>query len=157
MQLKKYKTMGTKIVNIKGYAKNGEQFVIKTENQEVRIGTNQNHPELNAPSPIEYVLAGYAGCINAVGMLVAKELNINLKSLKVEISGEINVDKFLGNPTLERAGFKTIEVIVKPKAEATSEELQNWLSVVENRCPVYDNLFNNTPIRVSLVNELETA
>lgn len=149
--------MGTKIVNIKGYAKNNEQFVVKTKNYNVRINTNVNHPELDAPSPIEYILAGYAGCINAVGNLVAKELNIYLKSLQVSISGEINVDKFLGNPTAERAGFKSIEVVIKPDSEATSDELQNWLSIVESRCPVYDNLVNHTPIKVSLVNEYQTS
>jgi uncharacterized OsmC-like protein len=77
--------------------------------------------------------------------------------LKVDISGEINVDKFLGNPTSERAGFKSIQVIVKPNAEVTTDELQNWLSILESRCPVYDNLINQTPIKVSLVNEYETT
>ena len=149
--------MSTKIVNITGYARNNEQFVVKAENFDVRISKNQNHPELDAPSPIEYILAGYAGCIHAVGTLVAKELNLDLKSLKIEISGEINVDKFLGNPTADRAGFKSIEVLVKPTAEATSEELQNWLKIVESRCPVYDNLINPTPIQVSLVNEFESV
>ena len=147
--------MSTKIVNITGYARNNEQFVVKAENFDVRISKNQNHPELDGPSPIQYILAGYAGCIHAVGTLVAKELNLDLKSLKIEISGEINVDKFLGNPTADRAGFKSIEVLVKPTAEATTEELQNWLKIVENRCPVYDNLINPTPIQVSLVNEFE--
>lgn len=149
--------MSTKIVNITGYARNNEQFVVKAENVDVRISKNQNHPELDAPSPIEYILAGYAGCIHAVGILVAKELNLDLKSLKIEISGEINVDKFLGNSTADRAGFKSIEVLVKPIAETTTEELQNWLKIVENRCPVYDNLINPTPIQVSLVNEFESV
>lgn len=149
--------MSTKIVNIKGFARNKEQFVIKTENNEVRIGTNQNHPELDAPSPIEYILAGYAGCVNAVGTLVAAELNINLKSLQVEITGTINVDKFLGKPTSERAGFRAIEVIVNPTSDATKDELQNWLTIVETRCPVFDNLANQTPIIVNLVNQLENA
>ena len=149
--------MSTKIVNVTGYAKNNEQFVVKSGNLYVRISKNQNNSELDGSSPIEYILAGYAGCIHAVGTLVAKELNLNLKSLKVEISGEINVDKFLGNPTSERAGFKAIKVLVKPTAEATTEELQNWLKIVESRCPVYDNLLNPTPIQVNLVNEFESV
>ena len=148
--------MSTKIVNIKGYAVYNEQFVVKTENFDVRISTNPNNPELDAPSPIEYILSGYAGCINAVGTLIAKELNLNLKSLIVEISGEINIDKFLGKHTTERAGFKSIEVSVKPNAEASTEELQNWLSIVESRCPVYDNLVNPTPIQVRLMPQLNT-
>ena len=149
--------MNTKIVNSTGYAKHNEQFVVKTENFNVRFNKNQNHPDLDAPSPIEYILAGYAGCIHAIGILVAKESNFDLKSLQVDILGEINVDKFLGNPTSERAGFKTIKVLVKPIADATTEELQNWLKLVESRCPVYDNLSNPTPIQVSLVNEFESV
>lgn len=143
--------MSTKVVNITGFAQKNEQFVVQARNFDVRFNNNVSVPSLDAPSPIEYILAGYAGCINAVGTLVAKELNLDLKSLRVEISGEIDVDKFLGNPTLERAGFKAIKVLVKPIAAATKEQLQNWLEILENRCPVYDNLVNTTPIQTSLV------
>lgn len=148
--------MSTKTVNVLGSARNGEQFLVKTEEFDIRISKNKNFQELNAPSPIEYVLAGYAGCINAVGNLVAKELNIELNSLQVEISGSIDTDKYQGKHTNVRAGFNAIQVIVKPNADATFEELENWLKIVESRCPVYDNLINPTPIHVSLVNEFKS-
>jgi uncharacterized OsmC-like protein len=146
--------MSTKIVSINGYANKNEQFVVKTEKFDIRISKNNQQPELEGPSPIEYVLAGYAGCINAVGTLVAKELNIDLKSLQLEVTGTMNLHKYQGKPTSARAGFNNIEVVVKPNADATTEELTNWLSLVEERCPVYDNLFNPTPIQTSLINEL---
>ena len=149
--------MSIKTVNVVGYAKSNEQFVVKTENFDIRIGKNQNQSELNAPSPIEYILAGLAGCIHAVGTLVAKELNINLKSLQVEISGDLNVDRFLGNPTPDRAGYQSIEVIIKPVADVSDETLQNWLDIVESRCPVSDNLLNPTPVKLQLVTALETV
>ena len=65
--------MSTKIVNVSGSSKVNEQFIVNAENFEIKIGANSNYPTLNAPSPIEYILAGYAGCINAVGTLVASE------------------------------------------------------------------------------------
>lgn len=148
--------MSTKIVSVEGCNSKNEQFVVKTVNNEIRIGKNKTQPELDAPSPIEYVLAGYAGCINAVGSLVAKELNIDLKALRVEISATMNIDKYQGKPTAARAGFSIIEVVVKPEAEATIEVLNNWLQIVESRCPVYDNLLNPTRI-LSWVGELESA
>lgn len=148
--------MSTKTVSILGSARKNEQFLVKTVQFDIRISKNNKHPELDAPSPIEYVLAGYAGCINAVGTLVAKELNIDLQSLQVEISGEINTSKYQGIETEARAGFNKIEVTVKPNAAVSDEVLQNWLDIVESRCPVYDNLINPTPIEVSLVNEYET-
>ena len=147
--------MSTKIVNLSGSSKNNEQFVVEIENYEIKIGANSNDSKQNAPSPIEYILAGYAGCINAVGTLVASELNLNLKSLQVDIKGEINVDKFLGKSTTERAGFNSIEVFINPDIEASPDELKNWLAILENRCPVGDNLKYETPVSLNLVSKLE--
>ena len=117
--------MSTKTVSIVGSARKEEQFVVKTQEFDIRISKNKNNQKLNAPSPIEYVLAGYAGCINAVGTVVAKELNIDLQSLEVEISGQLDVNKYLGIETNERAGFTKIEVKIKPNSKASDVELKN--------------------------------
>lgn len=147
--------MNIKIVNISGNSKNNEQFVVNADNYEIKIGANSKNLSLNAPSPIEYILAGYAGCINAVGTLVASELNLNLKSLHIDVKGEINVDKFLGKPTSERAGFNRIEVFINPEIVASDKELHNWLRILETRCPVGDNLKNETAVYLNLVSKFE--
>ena len=143
------------VVNIKvsGNSKPNEQLVVKAQGFEIRVGENQNNPELEGPCPVEYILAGYAGCLNIVGGIVAKELNIEIKSLKIEISGALDVDKYLGASTEERAGFKAIEVLVKPISDASGEEIKKWIEFVVCRCPVQDNLFNPTPISLKLVQE----
>jgi len=143
------------LVNIKvsGNSKPNEQLVVKAQGFEIRVGENQNNPELEGPCPVEYILAGYAGCLNIVGGIVAKELNIEIKSLKIEILGALDVDKYLGASTKERAGFQAIEVIVNPISDASSEEIEKWIEIVESRCPVQDNLFNPTPISLKLVQE----
>ncbi|MFN4763832.1 OsmC family protein [Gillisia sp. Q332] len=145
------------VVNIKvsGNSKPTEQLVVKAQNFEIRIGENQSNPELEGPCPVEYILAGYVGCLNIVGGIVAKELNIEIKSLKIEISGALDADKYLGASTKERAGFKAIEVTVKPISDASREEIKKWIEIVESRCPVQDNLFNPTPISLNLVQELK--
>lgn len=147
--------MSTKIVNISGSANTNEQFVVTSDNHEIKIGANPNNENLNAPSPIAFLLAGYAGCINAIGVLVAKELNLNLKALQIDIKGEINVDKFIGKTTNERAGFKSIEVFIRPDIDATHGELTNWLNLIEQRCPVGDNLKFETPVYVNLIPKFE--
>lgn len=148
--------MSTKIVSVLGYAKEENQFIVKAQNLDVRISKNPQLPELEGPSPLEYILAGYAGCINAVGKLVAKEQGIILKSLQVEITGTLSLDKYQGKISNERAGFGSIEVVVKPTSDATLEELKKWLIEVENRCPVQDNLVNRTPVTVTLLKEFHT-
>lgn len=147
--------MSLKIISLSGNSKNNEQFIVVAENLKIKIGDHPNDSKQNAPSPIEFLLAGYAGCINAIGTLVASELNLNLKALEVVVKGEINIAKFLGKPTLDRAGFKSIHVVIKPDIEATPDELKNWLAILENRCPVGDNLKNETPISINLIAKLE--
>lgn len=147
--------MSLKKVNVLGYANADDQFIVKANNLQVRISKNNSIPELEGPSPLEYVLAGYAGCINAVGKLVAKEQYLDLKSLQVEISATLSLDQYQGKETNERAGFQVIDVVVKPTSEASLEELQKWISAVKKRCPIHDNLINPTPITLSLVPQYE--
>ena len=148
--------MSQKNVSVLGYAKENSQFVVKAQNFDVRISKNEKSPELEGPSPLEYILAGYAGCINAVGKLVAKEQGIVLKSLQVELSATLSLDKYQGKISDERAGFNSIKVVVKPSSDATLEQLRAWLIEVENRCPVQDNLVNPTPISVVLFKEYQS-
>ena len=148
--------MSLKKVNVLGYANADDQFIVKANNLQVRISKNNSNPELEGPSPLEYVLAGYAGCINAVGKLVAKEQYLDLKSLQVEISATLSLDQYQGKESNERAGFQVIDVVVKPTSEASLEELQKWISAVKKRCPIHDNLINPTPITLSLVPQYET-
>jgi len=103
-----------------------------------------------AANPVEYILAGLAGCINVVGHLVAKELGFVISKLNIDISGEINPDKLLGISTHERAGFQSIQINLNPETEADIVTLSQWLKIVEDRCPVKDNLRNETPVRLSV-------
>jgi uncharacterized OsmC-like protein len=114
-------------------------------------GTNQY------PNPVEYILAGYAGCLNVVAHLVAKELNIELKKLEINVSGELNPAKLFGEDTEQRAGFQRIQVSLKPQTTATDVELLGWLQEIERRCPVGDNLQNKTPISLQIEKQIFVA
>lgn len=66
------------------------QFSIEVDEPEDLGGTD------SAPNPVEYLLAGYAGCLNVVIQLVAEESAINIKQLNIDIEGDINPKRFLG-------------------------------------------------------------
>ncbi len=99
-----------------------------------------------APNPVEYILAGYAGCINVVAHIVAKELDITLNDLKVDIEGYLNPDRLFGVSTKERAGYTSIQVNLKTSTQFDKVTKEQWLTQIEDRCPVNDNLTNKTPI-----------
>lgn len=145
--------MSTKIVNVLGFVGNDAQFVVKAQDFKVRISSNVAGTSVEGPSPVEFLLAGFAGSINAVGQLVAKELNLNLKSLQVEISGELETNKAEGIATRSRPGFRRIEVVVKPTTDAPLTLLKEWIDTVKDRCPLRDNLLNTTPVLLTLVKE----
>lgn len=102
-----------------------------------------------APSPIEYLLASYAGCINIVGEIVAREMNIKIHDIKVEVSGVFNATKLMTG-TGERAGYKEVSANVYVKSDADEKTLEEWLRRVSERCPIEDNIANQTPIKHQL-------
>lgn len=102
-------------------------------------------------NPVEFLLASYAGCINVVAHLTAKELGINVRNLRIEINGNINPARLLGHSDAERAGFKQIEVEFSPDTDATPELTEKWIQAIKNRCPINDNLSSPTPLSFHIV------
>jgi len=137
---------------IKGISENPTKFVAEARNFKIVI---DEPPTLggtdHGANPVEYLLASYAGCLNVMGHLIAGELGFKLDKLEIEMNGNLNPERLFGKSFNERAGFKNIQVKLKPFAAVTPELLEKWVQEVENRCPVNDNLLNKTPIEVEVL------
>ena len=136
---------------INAQSESAAKTIVKARNFEIVV----DEPEALggtdvAPNPVEYVLAAFAGCLNVMGHLVAKEMGFELKNLKIEMEGNLNPAKLFGKSDEERAGYKNIVVKLIPETEADESILEKWLHEVELRCPVSDNLQNITPVSVEL-------
>ena len=149
--------MSNKSINITGFSESNNQFLVKSQEFNITISNQVSNQNSGDPSPAEFLLAGFAGSINAVGKLVAIELGIELESLLVEISGELETKKAEGLKTRSRAGFRKIEVLVKPTSDAPLGLLKQWLDEVKERCPLRDNLINTTPVLLTLLKEYNAA
>ena len=143
--------MSDLIFSVKGESNSPAQFIAKTRQFKLIIdepeglgGTDEG------ANPVEYILAGLAGCLNVVGHIVAKELGFTIDKLKIEVVGNINPDRLFGVSDNERAGFKKIDLKLIPETDAPVEILVKWLKIVQKRCPIKDNLMNITPIGISL-------
>jgi uncharacterized OsmC-like protein len=112
--------------------------------------------EDTAPNPVEYVLAGWVGCVNVVAHLVARDLGIEIRNLEISAQGPLNPDRLFGKPTGDRAGFRELQLDVSVDSDADEETLRTWIDQVEARCPVSDNLVQQTPTRIH-VRRLTTA
>ena len=145
--------MSNRLVTITGVSGSDTQFLVNANGFELNISNTISGIGNTTPTPTDYLLAGFAGSINAIGILVAKEMGIELKSIHVEIAGELETKKAEGLSTRSRAGFRKIEVTIKPESEAPLELLKQWMDEVKERCPLRDNLVNATPVLLTLFKE----
>lgn len=101
-------------------------------------------------SPLDHLLGSFAACITVVGHIVAEEREITIEDLSVHVEGDIDTRTYKGEATESRAGFHSIRVTVSVESEADHAILETWLDAVAERCPVADNLRNETEVAVSV-------
>ncbi len=121
------------------------QFKFIADEPEFLGGTDEG------PNPLEYLLGGYAACLNVVAHIVAKEQNIQFNNLEILITGnDLDPAKFQGQESNSRTGFQSIDVQFNVDTNLDQETLDRWISTVKDRCPAGDNLANSTPIKLSI-------
>ncbi|WP_051208747.1 OsmC family protein [Propionicicella superfundia] len=88
------------------------------------------------PSPFEYVLGGFAGCLTAVVQLVAREQGVALRDVDVLVTGTIDPHGLRGLRQ-DHAGFQTITGRVRLSGDIDVHELSDLVTEVERRCPIH--------------------
>lgn len=86
--------------------------------------------EDSAPSPVDMLLGSLAGCISAIGHLIAKEMGFCLDSMEICIDGDINSQRFLGTGLEGRSGFSKIVVRMEVAADWAPEQREAFFSIV---------------------------
>lgn len=133
------------------HSENPTKTVVRTNGFTVIVDEPKNQGGTNeGPTPVDYVLAALAGCLNVVSHVVAKELDMNLNGVKIDLEGDLNPAKFMGMSDAERAGYQSIRVTMRPDTDADAATKEKWRLAVESRCPVSDNLSHETPVSVQL-------
>lgn len=139
------------IFSINGKSVTSTRFEGKVRQFNISVDEPENFGgKDSAPTPVEYILAGYAGCLNVVVNLIAKEMGIVISNLEINIMGDINPEKLLGISDRERSGFKSLNIQLDIKSDASKDMIQKLLNQVKERCPVNDNLANTTPVNYSI-------
>lgn len=142
---------------VKAHSENPTKTIAKARGFEMVIdepaelgGTNEG------ANPVEYVLAAYAGCLNVMAHVCAKELGVEMRGVKIDLVGNLNPDRLFGKSFEERAGYKEIKATIKPDCDMDEETKTKWLAAILDRCPVGDNLKNTTEV-VAEIKEVAAA
>ena len=101
------------------------------------------------PSPVELVLAALGSCQEITYKAFATALDIDLKSVSVNLKGILDLKGFLAIDNNVRPGFKNIDGIVNIESSASKVEIDKLIEIVNIHCPVLDILQNKVPVKLS--------
>jgi uncharacterized OsmC-like protein len=102
-----------------------------------------------APNPVEQILGALGNCL-AVGYAAnASARGIELRDLRVDVIGELDLQSFLGLRE-GHAGFDDIRVVVHVDADADREQLEALHSHVLRTSPVGHTLGAAIPVRIDI-------
>ena len=111
----------------------GFEFII--DEPENVGGTNE------AMNPLEALLCSLGACKMMVVRFFYQAKQINMKSMRVEILGEIDSDRLKGKPNV-KIGFSKIITNYYIDADNTDEEIKDLVAFIETTCPVKDTIVN---------------
>jgi uncharacterized OsmC-like protein len=101
-------------------------------------------------NPVEYFLGAIVACINSTGTMVARDMDIDIDELEVTVAGDVDYSRYKGEESAARPGLQGLELSLTVTADADESTLETWIERIEERCPVTDNVENETGIEVTL-------
>ncbi|MFF3559255.1 OsmC family protein [Streptomyces sp. NPDC002574] len=121
------------------------KFEMHSDEPVAALGTD------TAPSPAEYVLHALAGCYTVTITTHAALRGVDLKGIRLELEGDIDMRGFLGIDAQVRPGLQQIRVRVELDApDASREELEELISLVERRSAIRDTLVHPVDVVTTL-------
>lgn len=96
-------------------------------------------------NPVEALLSSLGACKVIVAKSFARLHKINLKSIRIELEGELDTDGFMGKNKEAKIGFSKIVSNFYIEADNTDEEIQAFVTFINNTCPVADTI-KNAPV-----------
>jgi uncharacterized OsmC-like protein len=100
-------------------------------------------------NPVEYLLAGLAGCVTTSLVAHAAAKGIKIDSIESTLEGDIDLHGLLQldgtNP-----GYQGINISFKIESDAPQEQLQELIELARKASPVANTIRRETPINVSL-------
>ncbi|MGZ2259426.1 OsmC family protein [Roseobacter sp. A03A-229] len=104
----------------------------------------------DGPTPVEIVLSGLASCLTAGVASVAQNREIQLRSVKAKVEGDMDIAGILGIDPDVRNGFSSIRVSFDIDADATKDEIAALVAQSQKRSAVFDILTNPSAVHVTV-------
>jgi uncharacterized OsmC-like protein len=103
------------------------------------------------PNAVEAMLHALASCLSVGFIYNAAAMGIEVRSLKFDVDGDLDLLGFLGLSDKVRPGYSGIRVKYRIQANAPREKLVELCEYVQRTSPVMDIIRNPVPVSVELV------
>jgi uncharacterized OsmC-like protein len=103
-----------------------------------------------APSPVEWLLHGLAGCLTAGIANISAARGVTLNTVECSLEGDIDLQGILGLSHDVRNGFQAVRVGFRIDAEASAEKIAEIVGQAQSRSAVLDIMTNGVPVFVSV-------
>ncbi len=126
----------------------------------VTMGASKHEVIIDAPagldgtdqgaSPLLAILGSVGACIIAVTRFWALIMDIKIESMTVNSRGHINLAAIFGIDDKMLPGYDMLEPVVRIKADAPKEKVEEMMEKVFSHCPVITNFNGASPIKPKL-------
>ena len=102
-------------------------------------------------NPVEYLLAGLAGCITTSLVAHASAKGIKINSIESTLEGDIDLHGLLQLGNNVNPGYQGINISFKIESDASEETLEELVVLAKKVSPVANTILRPTPINVRLI------
>jgi uncharacterized OsmC-like protein len=98
----------------------------------------------------EYALAALSSCLTTTLIYHAAAQGVVIDEVESTLSGDIDLQGYLGMSKNVRNGYEKIKVTFKVKSNAPREKIRELVELAQKRSPVFDIISHPTPVKVFL-------
>ena len=104
----------------------------------------------DAPTPLEYALAGLGSCQAVTYRLWSEKLGVKIDQLRVSVRGDQDLRGFFGADDATRPGFGSVSIDVQITGPELPERYEELRRSVDAHCPGLDIFANSVPVRTAV-------
>jgi uncharacterized OsmC-like protein len=102
-------------------------------------------------NPVEYLLAGLAGCVTTGLIFLASARGIKIDSIESFLEGDIDLRGLLQLDENVNPGYHAINISFEIKSDASRETLEDLIQLAKKISPVANTVSRPTPVNVRLM------
>jgi len=120
-----------------------QPFLLEGDEPPVLLGTN------HAPNAVEAVLHALASCLSVGFAYNAAAQGITVRSVELDLEGELDLHGFLGLSPDVRPGYSEVRVTYRIDADAPDAKVDELCAYVQRTSPVLDILRNPVDVTIT--------